>query len=155
MKSWATVDRKSFVVISESPLQLFDEYRQNDPKQPEAGGILLGHRRGQHLHIIHATQPYPTDKRSTIRFVREKNGHEEEACHWWRTSQGKIGYLGEWHTHPEPIPRPSLVDLLEWAKLATNSFHKTSMLAVIVGTAGCYVASVAPDRKLRQFVEIP
>lgn len=153
MKSWATIDRKTFVVISDQTLELFDKNRQHNLKQPEAGGVLLGRRRGQHLEVVHATQPYPTDIRKRTKFVRESAGHAEEALAMWMASDGEIGYLGEWHSHPEPDPSPSAVDLREWEKLGTHTFANSTMLTIIVGTSNLslmlYTQTHTPLKLLR------
>lgn len=43
-------------------------------------------------------------------------------------------YLGEWHTHPEEIPTPSVIDRIGWAKkLLADSFSE-AIFFVILGT---------------------
>ncbi len=32
----------------------------------------------------------------------------------WKESDETMGYMGEWHTHPEDHPTPSGIDLRNW-----------------------------------------
>ncbi|WP_243666980.1 hypothetical protein [Pseudomonas brassicae] len=45
------------VYLREQPLEVFSRYIQEGIESKEAGGILLGHVRGEHLEIIEATEP--------------------------------------------------------------------------------------------------
>lgn len=47
---------------------------------------------------------------------------------------GTCGYLGEWHTHAEPVPSPSPIDLDDWTKrLAHDVVDADQVFFVIVG----------------------
>ena len=41
--------------------------------------------------------------------------------------------MGEWHTHPENIPEPSLIDKKNWKKI-WNQKEDGDLFNVIVGT---------------------
>lgn len=132
-------------VLLEPPVvQIFDRYRQDLPHSPEAGGILLGYRRGHALHVIAASEPTSKDRRSRTAFERRPTGHRGLARAHWHVSGGTVDYLGEWHTHPEDHPRPSSVDRAAWRALAQQR-APLAMLFVIVGRAGrtwCGLATV-------------
>ncbi|OXH94269.1 hypothetical protein CA830_02660 [Burkholderia multivorans] len=57
---------------------------------------------------------------------------EEQSRHNW--------YIGEWHTHPETVPSPSLVDINQWSQLPSRNANNAAMLGVIVGITHLYVA---------------
>ncbi len=50
-----------------------------------------------------------------------------------RTSDGRIHSSGEWHTHPERIPTPSITDYMEWVKTSNcNKFYDWKLIFLIV-----------------------
>jgi integrative and conjugative element protein (TIGR02256 family) len=52
--------------------------------------------------------------------------------------------VGEWHTHPEHRPRPSMIDEGEWRKLIRSS--KRELLFIILGISGIWVGISARGR---------
>lgn len=124
----------SQIMMEAAPIKSINEYRQDDARKCEAGGILLGYRRDKHLHVVIATVPQVSDKRMRFFFSRSSNYHQQIALQQWNDSGGTIDYLGEWHTHPEVCPVASSLDMLEWKKI---SRHRAShMLFVILGLSG-------------------
>lgn len=106
--------------------------RQQGPTDPEAGGILLGMRRGEHIHVTQLTSPGPEDRRTRTAFHRARRSHQELALRQWRESGGVMDYLGEWHTHPEIGPSPSATDLREWRTLLRS--YDAALVFLIAGT---------------------
>lgn len=141
--SWASEDRKSFVYFRPEVIRTFERHRQTDDRQSEAGGILLGCRRGRHFEIVHATAPFLGDKQWRTGFIRNKRGHQEVATSLWKASHGAIGYVGEWHTHPELMPIPSFVDYCEWRQLVSRTPLEIPLIVVIAGITVMYVAQLA------------
>lgn len=119
------------ILIEGEVLAALDVYRQHKMADSEAGGLLLGYRRGPHLHITTCTRPFPTDKRTRTSFKRACAGHAEIANERWRTSEERMDYLGEWHSHPEAKASPSGIDLREWHKLLRN--RSEALVFLIVG----------------------
>jgi len=139
MSAWGTANRKHLVLIPEKVHAVFDVYRQLDPYAEEAGGILLGKRRGNHIELLVATEPSLHDKRARTLFTRQPQIHQEIADRLWRESGGEIAYLGEWHTHPEVAPHPSPIDLNNTKNILQKHTSHTTLLFIIVGTSGLYV----------------
>lgn len=53
----------------------------------------------------------------------------------WEQSKGTCNYIGEWHTHPEPIPYPSSHDFSQWRKIMKKTvLDYSSIIFIIVGT---------------------
>lgn len=121
------------VLLEHDAMQLIRAYRQDHPTIPEAGGVLLGFRRGSHLQVTGATPPGRDDKRSRTSFHRATAGHQAAAREHWRANDEAGDYVGEWHTHPEEVPTPSMVDLREWA-IVMERHRGKPMIFVIVGT---------------------
>lgn len=82
----------------------------------EAGGVLLGYRRGPHLHGTIATVPAPRDRATPTRFRRQDPRHQKIALEAWRRSGGYVDWVGEWHSHPGGSPIPSHVDFKTWTQ---------------------------------------
>ncbi|MDI1270550.1 MAG: Mov34/MPN/PAD-1 family protein [Polaromonas sp.] len=142
LNEWATSDRRRLVVLSCEVIATLAAYRQRFFWQAEAGGILLGRRRGSHIEVVQATEPTLSDRRSTFMFHREVLGHAQAAVQAWALAGGTMDYVGEWHTHPQRVPVPSSIDRAEWHKLAVAR-PKVSVVAVVVGTHKLHVELVS------------
>lgn len=110
-------------------------FRQDSPGKLEGGGILLGYRRGPHLHLADATTPSSEDRRARTSFHRAAKYHQEVALTRWSESGGVLDYLGEWHTHPESEPNPSLLDLEQW-RIIHDLKNQAPMTFIILGDRG-------------------
>lgn len=122
----------ALLIIESEVIIAIEAFRQSRHSDAEAGGLLLGYRRGNHIHITSMTRPQPTDIRRRFRFFRTKNTHEAMAVRAWKLSDQTMDYVGEWHTHPEENPNPSGIDLSEWKKICMTK--TTSMVFIIQGT---------------------
>jgi integrative and conjugative element protein (TIGR02256 family) len=84
--------------------------------------------------VTEATPPQASDRRSHVSYTREANGHRQIAQRRWQESNGLIGYLGEWHSHPEPNASPSRKDIIELAQVSRRL--KADLISVVVGYYG-------------------
>ena len=129
-----------YLLIHSGVLDTFSNYKQEDSESLEAGGILLGSRRGPHIELLKITQPQNTDIRRRHSFDRSTIRHSDIAITEWKGSNGYVDYLGEWHTHPEHTPHPSTVDVSEMSDIAsTREFD--IMLSVIVGIKSLWIGA--------------
>lgn len=136
-------------------MAVFDAYVQRKPSDPESGGILLGTVHGPHLELVHASPPFPTDRRTRYSFDRSPEGHTELADRLWRESGGVVRYIGEWHTHPEDYPSPSGIDLREWKASAAKRADGRPALGLIVGIKGVYIQSTLATGKALVYEALP
>ncbi|MHC5203120.1 Mov34/MPN/PAD-1 family protein [Pseudomonas chlororaphis] len=143
-KSLIEQNSKRLVLVSEAVMALISSYRQSHPKDCEAGGILMGKRRGEHFEITFATAPQVKDIRSRCRFTRHPYGHQEIAESRFRSTNGEENYIGEWHTHPENHPTPSSIDIGDWKRLSKN--HRVPLLVIIGGIQTCYFGILIESR---------
>lgn len=127
-------DKDGFILVEDRVLQVLARHRQLHHGVPESGGILMGYRRGSHLHVTEATAPLEPDRASRTRFFRSAFPHQQAALARWRESGGTMDYVGEWHTHPELNPSPSAIDRRGWGHISNS--RKTPMLFIIAGTQG-------------------
>lgn len=136
------------ILIEPPVIDLVRSCRQHETCRPESGGILLGYRRGDHLHIVSATTPQPDDQRLRFRFFRRDRYHQKIAVRQWELSGNTMDYVGEWHTHPESSPMPSSLDMSEWTKICRS--RQASMIFLIVGWNGDFWLGVGHGQRIAQ-----
>lgn len=141
------IELQDGIVISYSPyhmvcfsnrvIEKLKSFIQISPSSAEAGGLLIGYKRGKHFEITDITYPYKGDTRNRFLFERKDKKHINKLKSIRIFSLGKKGFLGEWHTHPEKNPLPSSLDLIEWEK--TASYNEDILLFLIVGQETIYI----------------
>ena len=122
--------------ISPAALDALLSHRQVGSRQNESGGVLLGRLiKGSSDIVVDAvTKPTRVDKQSRFRFFRSAEPAQAAVNAAWAASGGTKIYLGEWHTHPEDVPRPSGVDLRDWRRVAKQArFEQDALFFTIVG----------------------
>lgn len=118
------------VEVDDEVISTIESYSRGAEIKKEAGGILIGAYRGPHVEIAACTTPMPNDRRLWNLFDRKDLGHGERAMQHWRENRRTLTFVGEWHTHPEPAPKPSYVDLNTWKKLGKR--QKTMPLVFVI-----------------------
>lgn len=127
--------RAGLVLLERQVLDTARRYLMPPEVRTEAGGILLGTYRGEHLDITAATTPMRQDRRTRLMFDRRDPGHARAAAAAWRTSGRTVTYIGEWHSHTTGDGEPSAIDLATWHDvLAANP--SAAHLFMIVAPAG-------------------
>lgn len=102
--------------------------------QNESGGILAGVMKDSTcITITDITEPQSQDRRLPFRFIRSGFGHQEYMDRFWEQSGYQKMYLGEWHTHREDYPIPSVIDICGWVKIAMKKQNSPWMLFIILG----------------------
>jgi integrative and conjugative element protein (TIGR02256 family) len=131
-----THSRRGVLKLGPEALATMQSYEQHAPDATEAGGFLLGRylRDGHDLVVDMVTVPMPGDVRERYGFHRNSPGHQAEIDAAWIASGGTCVLLGNWHTHAEPHPTPSSVDLEDWRRvLITEIQPDEACFFVIVG----------------------
>jgi integrative and conjugative element protein (TIGR02256 family) len=144
-------------VMPSEVLETFAEYQQLKARDREAGGQLFGRVAGNTVTIEHATGPRPTDIRTRYSYQPDRKGEQAEIDDAHRKG---LFFLGDWHTHPEPVPSPSAQDLLSIAEAFKKSTHHLNgFLLVIAGTqqlpSGLYVAVHNDKEAVRLLARTP
>lgn len=146
------INDRGSILIEPQVVDLVSSYCQHQTGSLESGGILLGYRRGDHLHIVEATTPQPDDKRMRFRFFRRDYNHQKVAIRQWELSGNTMDYVGEWHTHPETEPTPSSLDMTEWTKICC--VRQASMVFLIAGWTDTFWLGIGRGMHIEQAIEV-
>lgn len=84
----------------------------------ETGGLLLGYRTGTGTVIVDAVGPGPAATRTPKFFHPDDPWQQEQLAEKYRASGRLHTYLGDWHTHPHGIARPSRTDRRTLTRIA-------------------------------------
>lgn len=88
---------------------LVEEGKRHYPN--EFGGFLIGYYSDDNMHLHITDTIMPKDFRaSKYSFERSTKGIEKKLNNYFRETPKKF-YVGEWHTHPDMSPIPSLTDI--------------------------------------------
>jgi integrative and conjugative element protein (TIGR02256 family) len=153
--TYARVDGGRFHFGAEA-LGIVLAYIQDEPEKLEAGGVLLGrHLLASNDVVVDAvTVPQPGDRLSRHRFFRSRQTHQTLIDRAWRESGGTCTYLGEWHTHPEPVPSSSPTDRSDWDRKLRIDRVSFSIYFVIVGTTEIKVWEANPRFGLSKLAQV-
>jgi len=140
--SSSTAMRLSFKItqpidIPESTVQFLRGYRQSAIAL-ETGGALAGFLRKDDIWVIsHPMAPSPRNRAGRFWVKRHRGDAQKFVEGVFRETDGIVNYIGEWHTHPEPVLTPSGKDRKMIADLLrTSRLEIRFLIGVIVGTSG-------------------
>lgn len=117
-ESWA-VDNKWTI---HCPCRIAQQLKQIACEQEENMGIWLGHINERMRRITIADTYIPKDnERSRTMVTGGRDGVNERIKNIVKNTGGMIGYIGEWHTHPNGCAIPSAIDLAAFTKVSKSS----------------------------------
>ena len=129
-RCFALPNSKQKLVLTQTVLEKFISFRQQG-NEPEAGGLLFAEFDFPLIRIVEASVPHATDKRWRTLFGPNRTLQQELIRKYFK--QGRH-FVGEWHTHPEPDPTPSGLDLISMADVFLKSRHSLNyFITIIVG----------------------
>ena len=132
-------DGPQTIVLSTRVIEHLMENRQKAIWQAEAGGQLFARLTPFEVYVVDATGPRPTDKRTRTSYVPDRKAEQREIDE--KFSNGLI-YVGDWHTHPDPNPKPSSKDMHSISECFRKSQHALpGFLLVIVGSTNVWQRS--------------
>jgi integrative and conjugative element protein (TIGR02256 family) len=116
--SFGCVDMHGLVIrFTEDSVDTLNQFKQKSGYN-EAGGMLFGHIDAHVVTIREVSIPNATDQRSRLGFVLGKSSVNGIISRMFKRG---FHYLGDWHTHSDPKPIPSAVDI----NTIRASFNKT------------------------------
>lgn len=144
------------ILLTGRALSTMRRFVQSASDSTEAGGLLLGYLTEQnHLLVINqVTVPGPGDVRERLGFERLDPLHNARVRQAWERTRGGVACWGTWHTHAEPTPRPSPLDLESWREdtMANCGFH----LIVGTNTVGVWIFENNTARQIGSLsLEVP
>jgi integrative and conjugative element protein (TIGR02256 family) len=144
-------------VIESAVLAYVAKHQQVGSRDTEAGGQLFGRVLGNTVTVEIATGPRLTDIRTRYSYQPDRRAEQDEIDRYHRKG---LLFWGDWHTHPEQLPTPSVQDqqsIRETFKRSTH--HLNGFLLVIAGTHqlpyGLYVAIHNEREILRLLPQTP
>lgn len=142
------------VEIDQIVLRVFETHRQTRCYHREAGGQLFGRAIGSRWKVSCATGPGRGDRRLRFRFRPDRVREQREINEYHTLG---FDYLGDWHTHPEDVPRPSVRDFENIEDIVQRStLGLSGLLLCVVGRqpfpAGLWLSlhsrKHSPDKKM-------
>lgn len=114
----------------------------------EIGGILIGIYDTKYgcLRLTDMSFPQSGDQQSRFRFNRKSDGHQELMDHLWESSDHTKAYLGEWHTHDQDTPIPSIVDRRTWKRISKRNNNFEECYFMIIGRKDYFIWTVSDEK---------
>lgn len=139
------------IIIDEKIIEQIKAIQLSHDYHRETGGILAGFydTKLKSFCITDMSYPFPNDKRSRFRFYRNKKGHQEFMDELWKESGYKKAYLGEWHTHDQDSPFPSIVDIGTWKCVAKHNSNYNQSFFMIIGKS-TFIIWVVEDGNVKE-----
>lgn len=125
------------IEINESVIKTFNVYKQRKENDVEKGGVLMGKLYPSSNKIV-ITHALICNNQESTRYELNLNTKclQEKILKIWEESNGTITYLGDWHTHPEKAPKPSITDYKTFIlNYFSSKFDQNLLLYIIVGNA--------------------
>jgi integrative and conjugative element protein (TIGR02256 family) len=120
------------LVFTAEVLATFAEYRQRRWWQREAGGQLFARFNGKSVVVVEATVPGRADFRTRHSFRPDRGREQREIVRYHKRG---LHFIGDWHSHPEPVPHISPIDAESLRDMVRRSTHELNgFVMVIVGT---------------------
>ena len=135
------------IKVEDGVLAEIRQHVQTSASDLEAGGVLMGREPvdGALIVVDPITVPMPKDGRGRRFFERRDKGHlrlYERLNHKCNI----YAYVGEWHTHSQPIPSPSGKDLSNWGRIRSIDDARSVQYHVIAGLLRIGFWSCGPER---------
>ena len=102
-------------------------------RQREAGGQFFARIDEPRIIVEEATGPRRSDRRTRTSYTPNRFAEQREINSLYKRG---LHYVGDWHTHPEKIPSPSLIDVRSIDDCVAKSEHSLNgFILIVVGTA--------------------
>jgi len=128
------------VNISDIVFQSWQDNRQLKLGDSEKFGVLIGSRSVEDsiYWVEECSTPKSNDNATRTSFQLKDPEHQNIVDISYQKSGGELGYIGTWHTHPQLVPTPSLIDINDWNNCISRNFDRV-LLFSIVGQLMTYI----------------
>lgn len=125
------------VIISSTAYRALLRYMQK-PDQNETGGVIAGRINRQGIVFLERfMRPSKRNLAGKTWLERDLPAAQRFINRTFKATKGLYNYLGEWHTHPEPNPKASGLDIKMMADILRNSILEIDfVIGVILGDTG-------------------
>lgn len=117
------------LILTDPVVEHLRRHRQRRRYQREAGGQLFARFDGGRITVEEATGPRRADRRTRTSYLPDRRAEQAEILE--RHARG-LHYVGDWHTHPEPLPQPSRPDAESIAECVAKSIHQLNGFVLVV-----------------------
>ncbi|MCH8247966.1 MAG: Mov34/MPN/PAD-1 family protein [Proteobacteria bacterium] len=129
---YTMVDSGQVLVLSDAVVKHIVSNRQSRSGQAEAGGQLFATFEDSTVLVTRATGPRKADHRSRFCFIPHRVSERREIKQLFKAG---LHFVGDWHTHPQSVPRPSEIDLSNISDMFAKSRHGLAgFVLIIAGT---------------------
>ncbi|WP_084125986.1 Mov34/MPN/PAD-1 family protein [Demequina sp. NBRC 110054] len=102
----------------------------------ESGGILVGWWEPPNVAIVRALLPVQDHDVGRFHYSRRHSIAQAKLEEYRRTqTDANSGYIGEWHSHPAPLP-PSSTDRRELNAIVKQTRERTALVVVALDRGG-------------------
>ncbi|MAY37954.1 Mov34/MPN/PAD-1 family protein [Spongiibacter sp.] len=123
---WYHIPSFGEIEFTPSILAHFEKYQQKRRWHREAGGQLFWeYTQSGHKRVGAITGPRRTDLRTRTSYKADPNKEQTEIDEHYEKG---FYLLGDWHTHPEPIAKPSSEDREAIQDIFREGLHNLSLL---------------------------
>lgn len=128
MTEYGIINSDQILVIEDSVVTYFSENRQA-AMSPEIGGLLFATITREKVIIQLATPPCSSDLCTRFSFIPNRNTQRKLIKENFKKG---LHLVGEWHTHPQSDPVPSITDLDSMRESFIKSKHELNNLVLII-----------------------
>jgi integrative and conjugative element protein (TIGR02256 family) len=131
--SLLTGSHDEYLIVLPKPLFAIYRYRQNKENMCESGGMLFARISPGEVVINKVTEPQKCDRRGRYSFRPSLQSQQKIINIEFKKGNH---YVGEWHTHPEVVPAPSIIDIKSMSDCFLKSKHQLGNFVMIVIGSG-------------------
>lgn len=100
----------------------------------ETGGLLAGYWTNDEVVVTDVIGPGPAAKHDRFNFEPDYRWQSEVIGSFYDENEGRLTYLGDWHTHPAGTTDPSSLDIKTIRNIADNKAARAARpLMLILG----------------------
>nr|USN27217.1 hypothetical protein [synthetic construct]VVV03660.1 hypothetical protein AW0309160_01043 [Aliivibrio wodanis] len=124
------------VDVPDHVISTWNRYRQTECQTEACGFIIGGYIPNSRTIVIDdCTTPGLMDIRRRTSYQLRDKKHSAAVLSAYHKTNGYSNFLGIWHTHPEPHPTPSNIDLSDWKRrMLENRTLIPAFIFAIIGT---------------------